>query len=207
MAELTLPALGLSIGVAMQPIPGECVCGDIAVIAPRRDGMLVAAVDGVGHGDDAAEAARIASGILEHHAAEPIDALIHRCHERLRASRGVAMAVAAIDVRRRRLSWLGVGNTQGVLIHAAGGARGREQLMQRAGLVGCQLPALRIEHLPVGDGDLLALATDGVEDLTTFVPAAPGPPQQLADSTLLRRRRLTDDALILIASFGPEGPS
>ena len=54
-------------GVAARPIAGEAVSGDLHLVKPFDHGVLLAAVDGVGHGDEATSAARAAVGILEGH--------------------------------------------------------------------------------------------------------------------------------------------
>ena len=43
---------------------------------------------------------------------EELDA---RCHDRLRATRGVVMSLASLDQERGILTWLGVGNVAGVV--------------------------------------------------------------------------------------------
>jgi hypothetical protein len=50
--------------VAGRPLPGESESGDLGVVAAHADGALLAAIDGVGHGDAAAAAARAAADVL-----------------------------------------------------------------------------------------------------------------------------------------------
>jgi len=52
-------------GVATLTLPGQTASGDRYVVKPFPDGVLVAAIDGVGHGDEAADATKIAVTILE----------------------------------------------------------------------------------------------------------------------------------------------
>jgi len=75
--------------VAGRPIPGEHECGDQFVVAGFEGGALAAVIDGLGHGEHAAEAARHAVSVLAAHAGEPVVALFHHCHEALRRMRGV----------------------------------------------------------------------------------------------------------------------
>ena len=44
-------------GIAERALPGEERSGDHAVFVTRSDGALVAAIDGLGHGGEAADAA------------------------------------------------------------------------------------------------------------------------------------------------------
>ena len=91
-----------------------------------RDGILIAAVDGTGHGAEAAAAAKIAAATLEAHAWESPIALLLRCHDELKGTRGAVMTLAFIHLRDRTLTWLGVGNVEAVLFHG-------RAMSQRAG--------------------------------------------------------------------------
>src|SRR5256885_16832155 len=52
-------------GVAAAPLAGETESGDLHLVKPVGRGMLVAAVDGLGHGAEAAAAARTAVATLD----------------------------------------------------------------------------------------------------------------------------------------------
>ena len=200
-------ALGVGYGIASRVMPGEVLCGDVAVVTERDSGYLVAAIDGVGHGEPAFEAARAAADVLVEHASEPLVALVERCHAALRGTRGVAMGVAAIHSERRRLTWLGVGNVQGLLQHAASEAgQVGDVLLQRAGLVGGRLPRLHAHTLALRDGDVLALATDGIHADFTAGVIGTGAPQHVADRTLAALGLPTDDALIIVAQLRESWP-
>ncbi len=100
------------------------------------------------------------------------------------------------------MTWLGVGNVEGVLLYAdGGGRRGRERLVTRGGIVGSELPPLRAEVLAVAPGDTLILATDGIQSGFADDLAVDAPPQQLADQILARSGKSTDDALVLVARY------
>src|SRR6266498_3005483 len=73
--------------------------GDLHVIVRHPDGALVAVIDGLGHGAEAALAARTAALLLDAHRDEPVLALVQRCHDGLRQTRGVAMSLASFDTR------------------------------------------------------------------------------------------------------------
>jgi hypothetical protein len=48
-------------GVAARPLRGELESGDLHVVIPRPRGAIVAVADGLGHGYEAALAAKVAS--------------------------------------------------------------------------------------------------------------------------------------------------
>ncbi len=193
-------------GVAELVLPGQTESGDRYLITPTSGGWLVAVVDGLGHGAEAAEAAKAAVRSLDRHAHDPIIPLIRDCHRSLAGTRGVVMSVAAFDARAETMTWVGVGNVEGVLLRArATVSPRRESLLLRGGVVGGHLPALAAAIVPVMRGDALIFATDGVRsDFASEHLAHDDPPQQLADRILARWGTKTDDALVLVARYlGP----
>lgn len=205
--------------VAERAYPGLPVSGDKHVIKQIPQGVLVAVVDGLGHGPDAAWAAQTATTTLERYAGEEPSALVQRCHEALRRTRGVAMSLAFCHLNARLMTWLGVGNVEGLLLRCPANAADsastatnppREALLLRGGVVGYQLPPLRPSTLSIGPGDVLALATDGIRsEFAQSLASAlrySASLQSAADATLARYGRQNDDALILIVRFGEPRP-
>lgn len=194
-------------GLATLALPGHVESGDRHVVQPFPNGVLVAAVDGLGHGEEAAAAAKLAVSILERHAQEEVIALLRRCHEALRGTRGVVMSLASFRAPDSMLTWLGVGNVEGLLLReAAGSALRHEALVLRGGVVGAELPPLRVSVIPVMRGDTLIFATDGIREGFTERLALSDPPQELADRILARHAKGTDDALVLVARYAGWGP-
>src|SRR5206468_11760132 len=79
--------------------------GDVHVVAPLPNGALVAVIDGLGHGAEAAAVAHVAARILQANAAEPVLALVQRCHEDLRKTRGVVMSLASFNAKDSSVTW------------------------------------------------------------------------------------------------------
>ena len=159
----TVSAGLLEWGVAELVLPGQTESGDRYLVTPTLDGWLVAVVDGLGHGAEAAEAAKTAVRSLERHGLAPIIPLITACHRSLAGTRGVVMSVAVFDARAETMTWVGVGNVEGVLLRAqVTVSPRRESLLMRGGVVGGHLPALGARIIPVMRGDALIFATDGV---------------------------------------------
>jgi serine/threonine protein phosphatase PrpC len=186
--------------VAGMALPGEVRSGDLHVVSEFAGGALVAVVDGLGHGDEAAEAASMAVTTLEEHAEEPVEALVRRCNEELRGTRGVAMSVVSLNATGRTMSCLGVGNVECVLIRGRGDAApARESVMLRGGVVGYSLPPLRASVFPYSRGDTLIFATDGVRPGFVVGLSWSERPQQAADRILADFGKGNDDALVLVA--------
>lgn len=193
-------------GVATLALEGQTESGDLHLVQPVQDGVLVAVLDGLGHGEEAAAAARLAVSTLERYSEEPPLSLLQRCHLALKGSRGVVMSVARFDVPRGTMTWLGVGNVEGVLHHVNWSERsGRASLVTRGGIVGGEVPAVQAAVIPVGAGDTLVFATDGISGNFLADVSAREEPQRLADQILARHGKGTDDALVLVARYlGPQ---
>lgn len=194
---ITVPAI--EYGVAKFVLPGQAQCGDQHLVCCNQSGILIAAIDGIGHGEEAANAAEAAVSILKTGADEPVISLVQLCHERLRSTRGVVMSLASIDQGHGMMTWVGVGNVQGVLMRS-GAAKGtvQEVLLLRAGVVGSQLPALQAAVLPIAKGDTVVFVTDGIRGEFAENLSALESPQRAADRILEHHCRGNDDALVLV---------
>src|SRR5919206_1625244 len=76
------------LGAWSRPRPGEETNGDAYFVGRHDDEILLAVVDGLGHGRGAGEAAEAAVETLEQWQGEPLDELVWGVHESLRATRG-----------------------------------------------------------------------------------------------------------------------
>ncbi len=189
-------------GVAAMPLPGQSVCGDRHVVALFPVGGLVGVVDGLGHGPEAAAAAEVAVAILERSAQEPVTSLVRRCHQALERTRGVVMTLASLNVPDGTLTWLGVGNAEGVLFRADSNASlPRESVSLRGGVVGYQVPPLRAQVVRLAPDDVLVFTTDGIRSEFDRDLRLADPPQRMADQVLARHARGTDDALVLVVRY------
>lgn len=190
-------------GVAQIALEGETVSGDRHVVTPFPNGVLLGVVDGLGHGAEAAAAAEIAVATLAANAHEPVISLLERCHDALRGTRGAALSLASCNVAYHTMTWLGVGNVEGVLVRADKHAvPHQENVMLFPGVAGHQLPLLRAVVNPVNTDDLLFLFTDGIRRDFLYEPPIPGhSPQRMADRICAKYGKGTDDALILVARY------
>ncbi len=187
---------------AILAVEGETVSGDMYLVRPFPDGLLIAAVDGLGHGPDAAASAQIAITTLERNPDQPVDQLVRSCHDALRNQRGVVMSMASIHKARGMMTWLGVGNVEGRLIRAhpePGLPHG--SLLLRGGIVGHNLPSLIPIEVPVAVGDVLIFASDGIRSDFAENLTISADPQQLVRDILARSAKNTDDSLVLVARY------
>jgi len=189
-------------GIANRVLAGERVSGDRHVVCFFPGGALAAVIDGVGHGEEAAEAAEIAAKVLQERASEPVPLLVEACHEALKGTRGAVMSVVSFQADEAQLAGIGVGNVETVFLRATpDGEKIGEFLVLRSGLVGSRLPSLRSMTIGIAPQDLVIFATDGIrpdfsEDLNISQPA-----QQIADAILRTKSKGTDDALVLVVRY------
>jgi len=197
----------VEIGLAERTRAGETLSGDRCVVARAGSRVLIGVIDGVGHGSEAAQAAAVAAAVLEKHPREPVDALMLRCHEKLRETRGAAITLVAIEGATGALEWVGAGNVSAALQQVEPfGLPATRELLVRSGACGASLPSTRASQLPMARGDTLVIATDGVH--RKFVDDIVGsePPQRLADRLLSRYGTSLDDSLVVVARLRAPEP-
>src|SRR5512142_1726260 len=103
--------MGLAIdwGINSRAMGPGAVSGDMHVVKECEEGVLMAAVDGAGHGEPARDAALVAARILESYAGEPTLTLTARCHEALAPTRGASMTLVWFRTAEDQIDWIGVG--------------------------------------------------------------------------------------------------
>ncbi|HTZ52505.1 MAG TPA: SpoIIE family protein phosphatase [Spirochaetia bacterium] len=190
-------------GMAMSARDGEIVTGDRCVVRAHPGGVILAVIDGLGHGGDAAAAADIAAQVVQTHPGLDIVDIVNACHARLRSSRGVVMTLVSITPGARILTAVGVGNVQGMIVRRNDSADrpARDFILLRGGVVGHLLPPLRPSVMQVTPGDLFVLATDGVSIEFMTEARFAQPPEGIAERILGRHAVHTDDALVLVARY------
>ncbi|OZM71199.1 hypothetical protein CFN78_22145 [Amycolatopsis antarctica] len=173
--------------------PGEEVSGDTLALAADGEEHTLLMVDGLGHGPDAAEAARAAAAVFAGDPHRPLPALLSAVNAGIRHTRGAAAAV--LRVRPGLASFCGVGNVNAVLIT---GGRTRH-LLSQPGIVGRGAVKPLVRPLDLEPDAIAVLHTDGV-DARWSLGAGPGPalaPALLAARLMHRHRRSRDDATVL----------
>jgi len=188
--------------VASAPLEGEPESGDLHLVKGISTGLLLAVVDGLGHGVEAAAVARRAVETLAASTSESIIVLIRECHAALRGSRGAVMSLATLNVMEGTMTWIAVGNVEGVLARAdMRSSHPMESVVMRNGVVGLRLPTLNAAVLSVAPGDLVVFATDGIKrDFKRGLRAGPRP-ADLAARILEDHRLGHDDALVLVGEY------
>ena len=187
---------------ATLPLQGQSESGDLCLTKRVGKGTLLAVVDGLGHGQDAASAAHAAVGALDRYSREPLIDLVRRCHDALVGLRGVVLGLAYLDPQAATMAWLGVGNVGGVLLRADLGNRpSRITLVPNAGFIGAEPARPTTRSVPLALGDTVILYSDGIKDGFAESLVLSNTPQEIADSVITRHLKGNDDALVLVARY------
>jgi phosphoserine phosphatase RsbX len=191
-------------GVAGAPLEGHDRSGDLAVFVGTERGGLACVIDGLGHGDPAADAAEKAAEVVRAHADSPIQAMLDAAHAALQQTRGVVMTLASFDLERSELSWTGVGNVEARLVRAGDGPGARfDSPLVFAGALGYSLPRVKPHTVPFAPGDAVVFATDGIEMDFSAALIGAAPAQELAERVYARHGKGTDDALAVVVRYAP----
>ncbi len=187
-------------GTAGAPMPGQTSSGDRGIVLEFPGGALVAVIDGLGHGVEAEQAAIAAERVLVASPGAPVEDLVTRCHHELRGTRGAVLSVASFDAQHDRMSWLGVGNVEGLLVRGDRETT-TEAVAMRGGTLGYNLPRLTPRTLAVKAGDTLVFASDGIRHGFKSEVLSSRSPQQIADEVARRWAKTTDDYCVVVARY------
>ncbi len=192
------------VGGVSRPIAGEPCCGDAWIFQERAAGggrMMVA--DGLGHGVEAAAAARASVLTAQERLGDGPTALLERIHGALRSMRGAAVAVAEIDSGARVVRFAGIGNISGVIIPQSGPWL---RMVSQNGTAGLEMRKLSVYTYPWPEGALLLMHTDGLSSNWSFdtYPGLPLRHPSLIGGVLYRDyTRGRDDVTVVAAREEP----
>ncbi len=154
------PALDgdLELGAVCLPQKGEEVAGDGWLLEPSGDYRTVLVVDGLGHGPNAARAARAATEAFAAHPSATPAALMQICHGALAATRGAAGAAARVTASRKEGTFAGIGN----IACRVESTDQRRQLVSHSGTLGHVMRRVQEFAFSFPAGALLILHSDGL---------------------------------------------
>ena len=187
--------------VIAEALKGQVVCGDKYLVKESTDFTLLAVVDGLGHGEEAAIAAEAAIKTIDANVFEPIETIVKLCNEALLSTRGAAITI--VKLSGYKMTYKAIGNVSGVYWHIGERAKLKSQsFFLENGIVGNQLPGLiPLKEVVLGAGDTLILATDGIKK--EFESSTPkwSSVNSLANDMFTTYRNKKDDGLILVAQL------
>jgi len=186
----------LKTGGFSRPYKGLSICGDSFVIEQREGALLAAVIDGLGHGYESSVAAERAVEVIREHADLGVGAILQRCHQELRTTRGAAVGVMKISDSGEG-EFCGIGNIE---VQSLNGPP--PSVFCLAGIVGHNLRVARPMPVRMEPGDIYCLMSDGISTRANLKSCLPGPPEQVARRIVEQWGRPHDDATALIVGFG-----
>lgn len=187
----------IDVGGLTRPIEGETVCGDVIGARETHGYHLLMLADGLGHGPLAADASVEAMSVFHESATLDPAAMLQAMHERLRATRGAAVAVAVIDPGFRQLTFAGIGNVS-AFVHD--GER-RHAALSQPGIVGHNAQPAQPVDLALNPDAVVVMHSDGLRDRWSLrdLPGLDRRSATVIAATLLREvGNRPDDASILV---------
>ncbi|UNO41087.1 SpoIIE family protein phosphatase [Streptomyces sp. MST-110588] len=190
-----------SVGSVCLPVEGEDRCGDACAVVETETGTgavvrTAVIIDGLGHGDAAAEAAQAALRCFHAGPDRPLPDLFAAMNRALRRTRGAAVGVLRLTAGGRA-EHCAVGNTRTVVLDHVDI---RHKLAAQPGVVGWNMPVPQVEVLSLPPGATAVLHTDGIDhrwDRTGDPFLLRLPPPLLAAALAHGHRRVRDDATAL----------
>ena len=189
-------------GIATRCRSREARSGDVGVVTLVSGGALVAGIDGIGHGHEAARAAGRAADVVRASGGRDLVALIGRCHDALRGTRGAAISLAYVSGAQSEMTWVGVGNVEGRVLSGDPLASGPKAALPLArGVPGHELPAVSTATVAVRPGDVLVLATDGIDAAFADSLDISGRPESISERIVAEHWKRADDALAVSVRY------
>ncbi|MBM7841626.1 SpoIIE family protein phosphatase [Herpetosiphon giganteus] len=177
---------------------GQSVSGDGYAVIENPNSTLIAVIDGLGGGAEAAKPTKLALDELHQHSTRPLKELIERCHKALHGTRGAVIGLLRLEFDHLRASYIGVGN---IGIHVISDRVIKP--ISKNGILGHnQLPSLLEMTYTFNIGDIFVLYSDGISTRMITDSAlhhAIENPESLALGLMERYGKTTDDVTILIA--------
>ncbi len=140
------------------PIIGERLSGDKWAIRRVGQQRYCILVDGLGHGFEAAEAAKLALQRFDENLDLAPSQIIKAMHSSLRGTRGAVAAVARIDCARGTLDFCGLGNIAAILVNDTY----RKHLTSLNGTLGYEARKVTEFKHPWNQASLLVMHSDGL---------------------------------------------
>jgi anti-sigma regulatory factor (Ser/Thr protein kinase) len=188
----------IALGAVVIPYPGEVDCGDSWAFGLGGGRPCLLAIDGSGHGPQAALAARTAVTVFEQNDRVDVVRLMETIHRALAPTRGGAVAVAQFDAAAGQLRFVGVGNIGAALI---ANDSSMKRMVSHNGTAGHIAPRIREFVYPCDRNTTLVLYSDGLSakwDASAYPGLMTHHPSVIAGVLSRDHRRATDDAMVVV---------
>ncbi len=148
----------LQVGTVSLPIAGEEVNGDGWGTRMFADAQLFMVVDGLGHGEYAAEAAREVERVVGVTRESNLTAILRDCHDALRKTRGAAIGLATLDIEHGVMRYAGIGNVSAVIVSP----NSSRSMTSHNGILGHEVHKFQEFSYPWNSDSILIMHSDGL---------------------------------------------
>lgn len=187
----------LEFGVASRPHPGMTLNGDAFTIKRWGHYVLVAVIDGLGHGQYAHRAARTAQDYVNRHYDQSLPELFRGTGRACRATRGVVMALARFNWQQNTLTFATIGNIEARIVESSTPVR----FLIRRGIIGSNAPSPTVTEHPWYNHYILILHTDGLSthwQWEDFPQLAQTSATRIAQELIRKLAKQNDDATVVV---------
>lgn len=181
-----------------RPFKGLTICGDSFVLEHRDGSLLAAVIDGLGHGYESSVAAERAAEVIRELSDLSVEAILRRCHQELRVTRGAAVGVLKIEASGEG-EFCGIGNIE---VQSLKGSA--PSVFCLAGIVGHNLRTFKVMPFRMKTGDIYCVMSDGVSTRGNLKSCLPGAPEAVARRIVEQWGRAHDDATAVVLGYGEE---
>ncbi len=186
------------VGAVTVPTAGESVCGDAWAVEQAGGRVYFLVADGLGHGPEAAAAAGTAVRLFRASMGQGPGEILPILHQRMRSTRGVAAAIAVVDLDAGVVQYAGVGNIAGLIL-ADGTGR---SMVSHNGIVGHEARKFQSFSYPFPVTATLVMHSDGLRsrwDLNAYPGLIARDPALIAGILYRDFQRGRDDVTVLVA--------
>lgn len=187
------------IGAVAVSSPGEDISGDEWDWRMRDGRLAIMVADGLGHGLAAHDAATAAVDVFQRLHEESPSRVIADVHASLRATRGAAVAMVAVDTDRGVASYCGLGNITAVVVPPSGPRHG---MISQNGTAGHVANRILEFAYPVPRQSAIVLFSDGLTsqwDLDRYPGLRTRDPSVIAAILYRDFSRRRDDVTVVVA--------
>ena len=178
------------------PKVGELANGDRAFYrADEQRRILLAIIDGLGHGPEAAKVSQAAVEKLEQLSlTAPVLEIMETVHLHIRGTRGAAATVCLI--RDGKISACGVGNVE------LRSSETQIPFVFSPGILGVRVQKFRVCETLIRAGTRLVMFSDGISTRLGLEKVRALPPREACATIIEHHRKAEDDATVLVADIG-----
>ena len=176
---------------------GEEHCGDASLVEEcNGNNIIIAVVDGLGHGKKAEEASEVAVNFIKSHKNLPLDKIVRGVHSALSGTRGAVASISKIS--DGRIAFVGVGNISAQIVSENNerGEKLQRHLFSASGVLGWNLRHFKVFTYEFMSG-WLVMNTDGIGHFIASEYLSENL-REMAMKIMKEHGKADDDATILI---------